>query len=152
MVNVTSFTWLGVKLPPGTVVNQHSFPANIAGLIPPASPLCPTHGTIKTMAAHKDDVDFDWVPSKDEIEEILCVLAGSDPENCSYSRVSRSRGPSFLSVCICSFTREIRVINELKSDDKGALTSALCRCVDRNKFYLSIVHWGNGEFLRPLSC
>lgn len=44
------------------------------------------------MAVRKDDeVDFDWVANKEELEEVLCVLAGSDPENCSYSRVSRSR-------------------------------------------------------------
>ncbi|XP_075874225.1 putative E3 ubiquitin-protein ligase UBR7 [Nelusetta ayraudi] len=38
------------------------------------------------MAVHKDDLDFDWVANKEELEEVLCVLAGSDPENCSYSR------------------------------------------------------------------
>lgn len=51
-----------------------------------------TRGIITTMAVHKDDVvDFDWLANKEELEEVLCVLAGSDPENCSYSRVSRGR-------------------------------------------------------------
>lgn len=40
------------------------------------------------MAAHKDDVDVDSVANEEELEEILSVLAGSDPENCSYIRVS----------------------------------------------------------------
>lgn len=66
------------------------------------------------MAVHKDDVDFDWVANKEELEEVLCVLAGSDPENCSYSRVSRGRVPA-ASFCICRFTIEMRLMNELKS-------------------------------------
>lgn len=44
------------------------------------------------MAAQRDVVEFDWVANREELEEVLCVLAGSDPENCSYSRVSR--GPT----------------------------------------------------------
>lgn len=40
------------------------------------------------MAAHKDVVDVDGVANEGELEEILSVLAGSDPENCSYIRVS----------------------------------------------------------------
>lgn len=40
------------------------------------------------MAAHKDDVDVDDVATEGELEEVLSVLAGSDPENCSYIRVS----------------------------------------------------------------
>ncbi|XP_022077767.2 putative E3 ubiquitin-protein ligase UBR7 [Acanthochromis polyacanthus] len=39
------------------------------------------------MAAHKDESDTDEVlASEEELQEALCVLAGSDPENCSYSR------------------------------------------------------------------
>ncbi|KAL7380187.1 hypothetical protein ABVT39_013343 [Epinephelus coioides] len=39
------------------------------------------------MAAHKEDSDPDDIlASEEELEKALCVLAGSDPENCSYSR------------------------------------------------------------------
>ncbi|XP_026209738.1 putative E3 ubiquitin-protein ligase UBR7 [Anabas testudineus] len=40
------------------------------------------------MAAHTDrESDLDEVPvSEEELEKALCVLAGSDPDNCSYSR------------------------------------------------------------------
>lgn len=79
------------------------------------------------MAVHKDDLDFDWVANKEELEEVLCVLAGSDPENCSYSRVSRGRVPA-ASFCICSFTKEMRRMNELKINRNGAMVCTLCRC------------------------
>ncbi|XP_034531705.1 putative E3 ubiquitin-protein ligase UBR7 [Notolabrus celidotus] len=39
------------------------------------------------MAENKDDADnVDVLASEEELERALCVLAGSDPENCSYSR------------------------------------------------------------------
>lgn len=39
------------------------------------------------MAANRDtDADVDDI-NDEELEKALCVLAGSDPENCSYSRV-----------------------------------------------------------------
>lgn len=39
------------------------------------------------MAANKNDSDSDDIPANaEELERALCVLAGSDPENCSYSR------------------------------------------------------------------
>ncbi|XP_070698118.1 putative E3 ubiquitin-protein ligase UBR7 [Pempheris klunzingeri] len=39
------------------------------------------------MAANKSDADFDdFLASEEDLESALCVLAGSDPENCSYSR------------------------------------------------------------------
>uniref|UniRef100_A0A8C2ZCM0 Ubiquitin protein ligase E3 component n-recognin 7 n=1 Tax=Cyclopterus lumpus TaxID=8103 RepID=A0A8C2ZCM0_CYCLU len=39
------------------------------------------------MAANINDSDTDDIPSSaEELERALCVLAGSDPENCSYSR------------------------------------------------------------------
>ncbi|XP_075963818.1 putative E3 ubiquitin-protein ligase UBR7 [Anarhichas minor] len=39
------------------------------------------------MAANKADSDTDDILSnEEELEKALCVLAGSDPENCSYSR------------------------------------------------------------------
>ncbi|XP_041668133.1 putative E3 ubiquitin-protein ligase UBR7 [Cheilinus undulatus] len=38
------------------------------------------------MAADKADADTDDIFSNEELEKALCVLAGSDPENCSYSR------------------------------------------------------------------
>ncbi|XP_068582407.1 putative E3 ubiquitin-protein ligase UBR7 [Cebidichthys violaceus] len=39
------------------------------------------------MAANKEDSDTDDILSnEEELEKALCVLAGSDPENCSYSR------------------------------------------------------------------
>uniref|UniRef100_A0A3Q1C4F7 Putative E3 ubiquitin-protein ligase UBR7 n=1 Tax=Amphiprion ocellaris TaxID=80972 RepID=A0A3Q1C4F7_AMPOC len=39
------------------------------------------------MATHKDDLDTDEVlANEEELQNALCVLAGSDPENCSYSR------------------------------------------------------------------
>uniref|UniRef100_UPI0037E7B9DF putative E3 ubiquitin-protein ligase UBR7 n=1 Tax=Semicossyphus pulcher TaxID=241346 RepID=UPI0037E7B9DF len=39
------------------------------------------------MAANKDDADIDDIfANEEELEKALCVLAGSDPENCSYSR------------------------------------------------------------------
>lgn len=42
------------------------------------------------MAANKDDADIDDVfANEEELEKALCVLAGSDPENCSYSRVRK---------------------------------------------------------------
>uniref|UniRef100_A0A3B5ADF3 Ubiquitin protein ligase E3 component n-recognin 7 (putative) n=1 Tax=Stegastes partitus TaxID=144197 RepID=A0A3B5ADF3_9TELE len=38
------------------------------------------------MAAHKEDSDTDDVlPNEEELQQALCVLAGSDSENCSYS-------------------------------------------------------------------
>ncbi|XP_038575411.1 putative E3 ubiquitin-protein ligase UBR7 [Micropterus salmoides] len=39
------------------------------------------------MAANKDDSDIDDIlANEEELEKALCVLAGSDPEKCSYSR------------------------------------------------------------------
>uniref|UniRef100_A0A8D2ZLX8 Putative E3 ubiquitin-protein ligase UBR7 n=1 Tax=Scophthalmus maximus TaxID=52904 RepID=A0A8D2ZLX8_SCOMX len=39
------------------------------------------------MAAHKEEAELgDIVDNEEELEQALCVLAGSDPENCSYSR------------------------------------------------------------------
>uniref|UniRef100_A0A3Q0THH6 Putative E3 ubiquitin-protein ligase UBR7 n=1 Tax=Amphilophus citrinellus TaxID=61819 RepID=A0A3Q0THH6_AMPCI len=39
------------------------------------------------MAARKGDSDINNIlSSEEELEEALCVLAGSDPENCSYSK------------------------------------------------------------------
>ncbi|XP_068435742.1 putative E3 ubiquitin-protein ligase UBR7 [Clinocottus analis] len=39
------------------------------------------------MAANKDDSDSDDIlANKEALEQALCVLAGSDPENCSYSQ------------------------------------------------------------------
>ncbi|GAA6213586.1 putative E3 ubiquitin-protein ligase UBR7 [Lates japonicus] len=39
------------------------------------------------MAANKEDPDLDEIlANEEELEKALCVLAGSDPENCSYSR------------------------------------------------------------------
>lgn len=39
------------------------------------------------MAANRDtDADVDDI-NDEELEKALCLLAGSDPENCSYSRV-----------------------------------------------------------------
>ncbi|XP_074547724.1 putative E3 ubiquitin-protein ligase UBR7 [Halichoeres trimaculatus] len=39
------------------------------------------------MATNKDDADTDDIfASEEELERALCVLAGSDPENCSYFR------------------------------------------------------------------
>uniref|UniRef100_A0A8P4JXK4 Putative E3 ubiquitin-protein ligase UBR7 n=1 Tax=Dicentrarchus labrax TaxID=13489 RepID=A0A8P4JXK4_DICLA len=41
----------------------------------------------ETMATSKDDADIeDILANEEELERALCVLAGSDPENCSYSR------------------------------------------------------------------
>lgn len=43
------------------------------------------------MAAHKEDSDLDDIlANEEELEKALCVLAGSDPENCSYSRVRKA--------------------------------------------------------------
>lgn len=40
------------------------------------------------MATNKDDADIeDIFANEEELERALCVLAGSDPENCSYFRV-----------------------------------------------------------------
>ena len=39
------------------------------------------------MAVNKDDTFDDIQMDEDEIEKALCVLAGSDPERCSYSQV-----------------------------------------------------------------
>lgn len=42
------------------------------------------------MAAYKEEADIgDIVADEQELEMALCVLAGSDPENCSYSRVRK---------------------------------------------------------------
>ncbi|XP_059209031.1 putative E3 ubiquitin-protein ligase UBR7 isoform X2 [Centropristis striata] len=39
------------------------------------------------MASNKEDADIDDAAiNEEELEKALCVLAGSDPENCSYSR------------------------------------------------------------------
>ncbi|XP_039643049.1 putative E3 ubiquitin-protein ligase UBR7 isoform X1 [Perca fluviatilis] len=43
------------------------------------------HSPDFTMAANKEDSD-DIFANEEELEKALCVLAGSDPENCSYSR------------------------------------------------------------------
>lgn len=54
-----------------------------------------------SMAANKEDCEpDDFLPDEEELAA-LCVLAGSDPENCSYSRVrgascSASLQPSFV--------------------------------------------------------
>lgn len=47
------------------------------------------------MAEYKEDAD-DVVVNEEELEKVLCVLAGSDPENCSYSRVRRAPGTASL--------------------------------------------------------
>uniref|UniRef100_A0A665WQP4 Putative E3 ubiquitin-protein ligase UBR7 n=1 Tax=Echeneis naucrates TaxID=173247 RepID=A0A665WQP4_ECHNA len=38
------------------------------------------------MAANKEESDPDGLFTSEELEKALCVLAGSDPENCSYSQ------------------------------------------------------------------
>lgn len=43
------------------------------------------------MAANKGDSDIDDIlTSEEELEKALCVLAGSDPDNCSYSKVGEA--------------------------------------------------------------
>lgn len=41
------------------------------------------------MAERENDVDIDDIGADEELENALCVLAGSDLENCSYSQVRR---------------------------------------------------------------
>ncbi|KAI3367725.1 hypothetical protein L3Q82_026568 [Scortum barcoo] len=41
--------------------------------------------TLNRMASDREDAE-ECVLSEEELEKALCVLAGSDPENCSYSR------------------------------------------------------------------
>lgn len=87
MSYVTSSTWSWHKLPPGTVVCQHCCAAQI-GLS-----LCVQFALslFPRMAAQRDDsVLDDVVASEEELEKALCVLAGSDPDNCSYSRVRKA--------------------------------------------------------------
>lgn len=63
------------------------------------------------MAANKEDADIDDILSnEEELEKALCVLAGSDPENCSYSRVrnapcTASLQPSSFSVRLVAFVQ-----------------------------------------------
>uniref|UniRef100_A0A3B4H9L5 Putative E3 ubiquitin-protein ligase UBR7 n=1 Tax=Pundamilia nyererei TaxID=303518 RepID=A0A3B4H9L5_9CICH len=43
--------------------------------------------SLPRMAANKGDSDIDDIlTSEEELEKALCVLAGSDPDNCSYSK------------------------------------------------------------------
>lgn len=52
------------------------------------------------MAENKDDSSvflYDVLADDDELREAMGVLAGSDPENCSYSQVRRAR---FLQVLL----------------------------------------------------
>lgn len=117
-----------VKFPPGRVVNQDSFPANIAGRCRLAPSFVSTRGNITTMAAHKDDaVDFDWVANKEELEEVLCVLAGSDPENCSYSRVSVAGRIPAGSFCSRKLFYKYKATNvSITNDSSGADLCAVC--------------------------
>lgn len=108
MCDVTSFTVLRSQTPARKSRKSTQFSRKHRRCSPAAS-LCVLLAVIlknKTMALHKDDLDFDWVANKEELEEVLCVLAGSDPENCSYSRVSRRRVPA-ASLRICSFPKEM---------------------------------------------
>lgn len=95
-----------------------------------------TRGIITRMAAQKDNVvDFDWVANKEELEEVLCVLAGSDPENCSYSRVSRGRVPAD-SFCIRCFTIKMRHIIGYKHQQRCNFVCTMCIC-----FRLADIKW-----------
>lgn len=50
------------------------------------------------MAANKDTADD--LSNEEDLEKALCVLAGSDPENCSYYRVREaSRTASIAFIC-----------------------------------------------------
>lgn len=42
------------------------------------------------MAAHKDNADIAESVDAADLQAAVCVLAGSDPENCSYSRVRKA--------------------------------------------------------------
>lgn len=43
------------------------------------------------MAADRSDSDIDAIlVNEEDVEKALCVLAGSDPDNCSYSRVRKA--------------------------------------------------------------
>lgn len=42
------------------------------------------------MAAHKDNADIAETVDPADLQAAVCVLAGSDPENCSYSRVRKA--------------------------------------------------------------
>lgn len=39
------------------------------------------------MAAHKENAEVDAAVDAADLQAAMCVLAGSDPENCSYSLV-----------------------------------------------------------------
>lgn len=91
MTSFPAWFFYQVDLPPGTVVNQHSFHANVAG-VASRFPLFPTRGDPEAMAEHNDDVEGIF-SDVEELEEALCALAGSDSNNCSYSQVSRGRVP-----------------------------------------------------------
>lgn len=71
----------------------------------------PRRGKIETMAAREDELlDFSCFANERELEEFVCVLGGSDSENCSYSQVSPVRVPEGS---FCSF---VRPFYKLKDD------------------------------------
>uniref|UniRef100_A0A3Q3X049 Putative E3 ubiquitin-protein ligase UBR7 n=1 Tax=Mola mola TaxID=94237 RepID=A0A3Q3X049_MOLML len=72
------FTQSERELPPGTLVYQRCCGAQS---------LCSLPLTSSTrMAARENDADVDDIVADEELENALCVLAGSDLENCSYSQ------------------------------------------------------------------
>lgn len=75
-------TWCEPKLPPGTLIylrRQHG-PGLLAALL---FRLASFFQLI--MAAN--NTNLDEFLSAEYLEEAVCVLAGSDPDNCSYSQV-----------------------------------------------------------------
>lgn len=49
--------------------------------------LCARFSSPYSMAAHKNNADVDDIVDAADLQAAMCVLAASDPENCSYSRV-----------------------------------------------------------------
>lgn len=94
-VCVTSSTWYESKLPPGTVVCQQSVPCRATTRLFYSQPCSSWTPFLRSMASNLPDSHPDdaLLVTDEELEQALCVLAGSDPENCSYSRVKHT-GPA----------------------------------------------------------
>lgn len=95
------------NLPPETAVCQYCCSAHASvGIFACVFVSC--YPCIARMATCKDGADIDdTLTNEEELDKALCVLAGSDPENCSYSRVRCIAPPAAIHSPFRFWLREV---------------------------------------------
>lgn len=135
-----------VKLPPGTVVNQHIFPANIAGVVSRSS-LCLLAASLQPWQCIKTTW---WTstgsPTKKSWKK-SCACWREATRKTALIRGWVEVVNAADSLCIRSFTIKRRQINRSEAETNSTILCALNALdmifIDWNEFYPSIVHWEN---------